>query len=200
MLKSQYSSYDYEAGVDEAGRGSLAGPVTASAVILPKGYKNRNLNDSKKISPINREKLRIEIEKDAIAYSIVNISSETIDKKNILNATFIAMNSALEKLKIPPKFIIVDGNRFKNYLDIPFKCIIKGDQKYLNIAAASILAKTYRDNIMQELHLNHPIYKWFNNKGYGTREHRESIIKYGRTKFHRKTYKLKEEQLKLDIW
>ena len=199
MLKSQYSSYDYEAGVDEAGRGSLAGPVTASAVILPKGYKNRNLNDSKKISPINREKLRIEIEKDAIAYSIVNISSETIDKKNILNATFIAMNSALEKLKIPPKFIIVDGNRFKNYLDIPFKCIIKGDQKYLNIAAASILAKTYRDNIMQELHLNHPIYKWFNNKGYGTREHRESIIKYGRTKFHRKTYKLKEEQLKLDI-
>jgi len=200
MLKSQYSSYDYEAGVDEAGRGSLAGPVTASAVILPKGYKNRNLNDSKKISPINREKLRIEIEKDAIAYSIVSINSETIDKKNILNATFIAMNSALEKLKIPPKFIIVDGNRFKNYLDIPFKCIIKGDQKYLNIAAASILAKTYRDNIMQELHLNHPIYKWFNNKGYGTREHRESIIKYGRTKFHRKTYKLKEEQLKLDIW
>jgi len=199
MLKSQYSSYDYEAGVDEAGRGSLAGPVTASAVILPKGYKNRNLNDSKKISPINREKLRIEIEKDAIAYSIVSINSETIDKKNILNATFIAMNSALEKLKIPPKFIIVDGNRFKNYLDIPFKCIIKGDQKYLNIAAASILAKTYRDNIMQELHLNHPIYKWFNNKGYGTREHRESIIKYGRTKFHRKTYKLKEEQLKLDI-
>jgi len=200
MLKSQYSSYDYEAGVDEAGRGSLAGPVTASAVILPKGYKNRNLNDSKKISPINREKLRIEIETDAIAYSIVSINSETIDKKNILNATFIAMNSALEKLKIPPKFIIVDGNRFKNYLDIPFKCIIKGDQKYLNIAAASILAKTYRDNIMQELHLNHPIYKWFNNKGYGTREHRESIIKYGRTKFHRKTYKLKEEQLKLDIW
>ena len=199
MLKSQYSSYDYEAGVDEAGRGSLAGPVTASAVILPKGYKNRNLNDSKKISPINREKLRIEIETDAIAYSIVSINSETIDKKNILNATFIAMNSALEKLKIPPKFIIVDGNRFKNYLDIPFKCIIKGDQKYLNIAAASILAKTYRDNIMQELHLNHPIYKWFNNKGYGTREHRESIIKYGRTKFHRKTYKLKEEQLKLDI-
>ena len=199
MLKSQYSSYDYEAGVDEAGRGSLAGPVTASAVILPKGYKNRNLNDSKKISPINREKLRIEIEKDAIAYSIVSINSETIDKKNILNATFIAMNSALEKLKIPPKFIIVDGNRFKNYLDIPFKCIIKGDQKYLNIAAASILAKTYRDNIMQELHLNHPIYKWFNNKGYGTRKHRESIIKYGRTKFHRKTYKLKEEQLKLDI-
>jgi len=199
MLKSQYSNYDYEAGVDEAGRGSLAGPVTASAVILPKGYKNKHLNDSKKLSPKRREILRKEIQKDAIAYSIVNISAETIDKENILNATFIAMNSALRKLKIPPKFIIVDGNRFKNYLDIPFKCIIKGDQKYLNIAAASILAKTYRDNIMQELHLNHPIYKWFNNKGYGTREHRESIIKYGRTKFHRKTYKLKEEQLKLDI-
>jgi len=199
MLKSQYSNYDYEAGVDEAGRGSLAGPVTASAVILPKGYKNKHLNDSKKITPKRREILREEIEKDAIAYSIVNISSETIDKKNILNATFMAMNSAIEKLIIVPEFIIVDGNRFNNYLDIPSKCIVKGDQKYLNIAAASILAKTYRDNTMQKLHLNHPKYKWFNNKGYGTPEHRECIIKYGRTKFHRKTYKLKEEQLKLDI-
>ena len=199
MLKSQYSNYDYEAGVDEAGRGSLAGPVTASAVILPKGYKNKHLNDSKKISPIKREELRKQIEKDAIAYSIVNIGSEIIDKENILNATFMAMNCALEKLIIVPEFIIVDGNRFINYLDIPSKCIVSGDQKYLNIAAASILAKTYRDSTMQKLHLKHPIYKWFNNKGYGTPEHRECIIKYGRTKFHRKTYKLKEEQLKLDI-
>jgi len=199
MLKSQYSNYDYEAGVDEAGRGSLAGPVTASAVILPKGYKNEHLIDSKKISAKRREILRKEIEKDAIAYSIVNISSKTIDKKNILNATFIAMNYALKKLIITPEFIIVDGNRFNGYLDISYKCIVKGDQKYLNIAAASILAKTYRDNIMRKLHLNHPIYKWVKNKGYGTAEHRESIIKYGRTKFHRKTYKLKEEQLKLDI-
>jgi len=199
MLKSQYSNYDYEAGVDEAGRGSLAGPVTASAVILPKGYKNEHLIDSKKISAKRREILRKEIEKDAIAYSIVNISSKTIDKKNILNATFIAMNYALKKLIITPEFIIVDGNRFNGYLDISYKCIVKGDQKYLNIAAASILAKTYRDNIMRKLHLNHPIYKWVKNKGYGTSEHRESIIKYGRTKFHRKTYKLKEEQLKLDI-
>jgi len=197
MLKSQYSNYDYEAGVDEAGRGSLAGPVTASAVILPKGYKNKKLNDSKKITPKGREILRKEIEKDAIAYSIVNISSDTIDKKNILKATFMAMNCALEKLIIVPEFIIVDGNRFINYLDIPSKCIVSGDQKYLNIAAASILAKTYRDSTMQKLHLKHPIYKWFNNKGYGTPEHRECIIKYGRTKFHRKTYKLKEEQLKL---
>jgi len=199
MLKSQYSNYDYEAGVDEAGRGSLAGPVTASAVILPKGYKNEHLIDSKKISAKRREILRKEIEKDAIAYSIVNISSKTIDKKNILNATFIAMKYALKKLIITPEFIIVDGNRFNGYLDISYKCIVKGDQKYLNIAAASILAKTYRDNIMRKLHLNHPIYKWVKNKGYGTAEHRESIIKYGRTKFHRKTYKLKEEQLKLDI-
>ena len=199
MLKSQYSNYDYEAGVDEAGRGSLAGPLTASAVILPKGYRNKGLNDSKKISPIRREILRKEIEKDAIAFSVVSIGPKTIDKKNILNATFIAMNSALKKLKIQPEFVIVDGNRFKNTTDIPCKCIVKGDQKYLNIAAASILAKTYRDNTMQKLHLNYPIYKWSKNKGYGTLEHRESIIKFGRTKFHRKTYKLKEEQLKLDI-
>ena len=199
MLKSQYSNYDYEAGVDEAGRGCLAGPVTASAVIFPKDYKNKHLIDSKKITPKRREILREVIEKDAIAYSIISISSEIIDRNNILNATFIAMNSALEKLKIQPKFIIVDGNRFNNLLDIPYKCIVKGDQKYLNIAAASILAKTYRDNIMKELHLNYPIYKWHKNKGYGTVHHRESIIKYGRTKFHRKTYKLKEEQLKLKI-
>tara|TARA_B100000214_G_C23747560_1_gene526176 strand:- start:113 stop:712 length:600 start_codon:yes stop_codon:yes gene_type:complete len=199
MLKSQYSNYNYEAGVDEAGRGSLAGPVTASAVILPKGYKNKYLNDSKKISPIKREELRKEIQKHAIAYSIESISSEIIDKKNILNSTFIAMNSAVKKLKIQPEFIIVDGNRFKNHLDVPFKCIVQGDQKYLNIAAASILAKTYRDDIMKKLDLNYPMYKWGKNKGYGTLEHRESIIKYGRTEFHRKTYKLKQEQLKLDI-
>ncbi len=199
MLKSQYSNYDYEAGVDEAGRGSLAGPVTVSAVIFPKGYRNKHLVDSKKITPKRREILREVIEKDAIAYSIVNVSPKIIDKENILNATFIAMNSALEKLIIKPEFIIVDGNRFNNYIEIPYKCIVRGDQKYLNIAAASILAKTYRDKIMQKLHLDHPKYKWFKNKGYGTPEHRESIIKYGRTKFHRKTYKLKEEQLKLNI-
>ena len=199
MLKTQFSNYDYEAGVDEAGRGSLAGPVTASAVILPKGYKNKQLNDSKKISPTRREVLRKEIEKNAIAYSVINISAKIIDKRNILNATFMAMNSAIKKLNVVPQFIIVDGNRFRNYLDIPSKCIVKGDQKYLNIAAASILAKTYRDKFMENLHIDHPRYKWKKNKGYGTPEHRESIIKYGRTKFHRKTYKLKEEQLKLDI-
>ena len=199
MLKTQFSNYDYEAGVDEAGRGSLAGPVTASAVILPKGYKNKQLNDSKKISPTRREVLRKEIEKNAIAYSVINISAKIIDKRNILNATFMAMNSAIKKLNVVPQFIIVDGNRFRNYLDIPSKCIVKGDQKYLNIAAASILAKTYRDKFMTNLHIDHPRYKWKKNKGYGTPEHRASIIKYGRTKFHRKTYKLKEEQLKLDI-
>ena len=199
MLKTQFSNYDYEAGVDEAGRGSLAGPVTASAVILPKGYTNKQLNDSKKISPTLRELLRKEIEKNAIAYSVINISAKIIDKRNILNATFMAMNSAIKKLNIVPQFIIVDGNRFKNYLDIPSKCIVKGDQKYLNIAAASILAKTYRDKFMKNIHIDHPRYKWEKNKGYGTPEHRESIIKYGRTKFHRKTYKLKEEQLKLNL-
>ena len=199
MLKTQFSNYDYEAGVDEAGRGSLAGPVTASAVILPKGYTNKQLNDSKKISPTLRELLRKEIEKNAIAYSVINISAKIIDKRNILNATFMAMNSAIKKLNVVPQFIIVDGNRFKNYLDIPSKCIVKGDQKYLNIAAASILAKTYRDKFMKNLHIDNPRYKWEKNKGYGTPEHRESIIKYGRTKFHRKTYKLKEEQLKLNL-
>ena len=199
MLKTQFSNYDYEAGVDEAGRGSLAGPVTASAVILPKGYKNKQLNDSKKISPTRREALRKEIEKNAIAYSVINISAKIIDKRNILNATFMAMNSAIKKLNVAPQFIIVDGNRFRNYLDIPSKCIVKGDQKYLNIAAASILAKTYRDQFMKNLHIDNPRYKWEKNKGYGTPEHRESIIKYGRTKFHRKTYKLKEEQLKLNL-
>lgn len=199
MLKTQFSNYDYEAGVDEAGRGSLAGPVTASAVILPKGYTNKQLNDSKKISPTRREVLRKEIEKNAIAYSVINISAKIIDKRNILNATFMAMNSAIKKLNVAPQFIIVDGNRFRNYLDIPSKCIVKGDQKYLNIAAASILAKTYRDQFMKNLHIDNPRYKWEKNKGYGTPEHRESIIKYGRTKFHRKTYKLKEEQLKLNL-
>ena len=199
MLKTQFSNYDYEAGVDEAGRGSLAGPVTASAVILPKGYTNKQLNDSKKISPTRREVLRKEIEKNAIAYSVINISAKIIDKRNILNATFIAMNTAIKKLNVAPQFIIVDGNRFRNYLDIPSKCIVKGDQKYLNIAAASILAKTYRDKFMKNLHIDNPRYKWEKNKGYGTPEHRESIIKYGRTKFHRKTYKLKEEQLKLNL-
>tara|TARA_B100000929_G_scaffold31123_1_gene22714 strand:+ start:177 stop:776 length:600 start_codon:yes stop_codon:yes gene_type:complete len=199
MLKTQFSNYDYEAGVDEAGRGSLAGPVTASAVILPKGYTNKQLNDSKKISPTRREVLRKEIEKNAIAYSVINISAKIIDKRNILNATFMAMNSAIKKLNVAPQFIIVDGNRFRNYLDIPSKCIVKGDQKYLNIAAASILAKTYRDKFMKNLHIDNPRYKWEKNKGYGTPEHRESIIKYGRTKFHRKTYKLKEEQLKLNL-
>ena len=199
MLKTQFSNYDYEAGVDEAGRGSLAGPVTASAVILPKGYKNKQLNDSKKISPTRREVLRKEIEKNAIAYSVINISAKIIDKRNILNATFMAMNTAIKKLNVAPQFIIVDGNRFRNYLDIPSKCIVKGDQKYLNIAAASILAKTYRDQFMKNLHIDNPRYKWEKNKGYGTPEHRESIIKYGRTKFHRKTYKLKEEQLKLNL-
>ena len=199
MLKTQFSNYDYEAGVDEAGRGSLAGPVTASAVILPKGYKNKQLNDSKKISPTRREVLRKEIEKNAIAYSVINISAKIIDKRNILNATFMAMNSAIKKLNVAPQFIIVDGNRFRNYLDIPSKCIVKGDQKYLNIAAASILAKTYRDKFMKNLHIDNPRYKWEKNKGYGTPEHRESIIKYGRTNFHRKTYKLKEEQLKLNL-
>ena len=199
MLKTQFSNYDYEAGVDEAGRGSLAGPVTASAVILPKGYTNKQLNDSKKISPTRREVLRKEIEKNAIAYSVINMSAKIIDKRNILNATFMAMNSAIKKLNVAPQFIIVDGNRFRNYLDIPSKCIVKGDQKYLNIAAASILAKTYRDKFMKNLHIDNPRYKWEKNKGYGTPEHRESIIKYGRTKFHRKTYKLKEEQLKLNL-
>lgn len=186
-------------GVDEAGRGSLAGPVTAAAVILPKNYKNSLIKDSKKLNQDQRTRLYNEIIKDCISYSIMSIDSKKIDKINILNSTYLAMNFAIENLDVKPYKIIIDGNRFKTNKKINFECIVGGDDKYLSIAAASILAKVKRDEIMYELHTLFPIYDWKNNKGYGTINHREMISKHGLCRFHRKTFKIKYKLLKLTI-
>ena len=191
---NKFSKFKYEAGIDEAGRGSLAGPVTAAAVILGKKFKNKNLNDSKKLSQSKRLELKKFIEKNALAYSVAFVSSYQIDKNNILNSTFEAMHKSIEGLNIEPDFILVDGNLFKPYRDFKFKCIIKGDQKYQNIAAASILAKTYRDEYMSNLHLKFPEYNWIKNKGYGTKFHINMITKFGRTKYHRKSFQIKSNQ------
>jgi len=194
MLMNKFSKFKYEAGIDEAGRGSLAGPVTAAAVILEKDFKNKDLNDSKKLSPKKRLELKKYIEKNALAYSVAFVNSSYIDKNNILNSTFKAMHMSLEGLDIRPDFIIVDGNLFKPYRDLKYKCIIKGDQQYKNIAAASILAKTYRDEYMSNLHLKFPEYDWIKNKGYGTKYHIDMIKKFGRTKYHRKSFQIKSNQ------
>ena len=194
MLMNKFSKFKYEAGIDEAGRGSLAGPVTAAAVILGKNFENKNLNDSKKLSQSKRLELKKFIEKNALAYSVAFVSSYQIDKNNILNSTFEAMHKSIEGLNIEPDFILVDGNLFKPYRDFKFKCIIKGDQKYQNIAAASILAKTYRDEYMSNLHLKFPEYNWIKNKGYGTKFHINMITKFGRTKYHRKSFQIKSNQ------
>lgn len=199
MLKLQYKK-GLEAGVDEAGRGCLAGPVTAACVILPNNFYSNKLNDSKKISKKTRDKLRIKIEKEAISFSVTHISSQEIDKINILNATIKAMHESISKLKIEPKRIIIDGNYFKQYKNIPHECIIKGDEKFQNIAAASILAKTYRDELMNSLDRNFPKYSWNQNKGYATKKHRESIKKYGITIHHRKSFKLLTWQTKLNLF
>lgn len=191
---NKFSKFKYEAGIDEAGRGSLAGPVTAAAVILEKDFKNKDLNDSKKLSPKKRLKLKKYIEKNALAYSVAFVNSSHIDKNNILNSTFKAMHMSLESLDIEPDFILVDGNLFKPYRDLKYKCIVKGDQQYKNIAAASILAKTYRDEYMSNLHLKFPEYDWINNKGYGTKYHIDMIKKFGRTKYHRKSFQIKSNQ------
>ena len=199
MLMNKFSKYKYEAGIDEAGRGSLAGPVTAAAVILGKDLKNKDLNDSKKLSPKKRLELKKYIEKNALAYSVAFVNSSHIDKKNILNSTFKAMHMSLEGLDIEPDFILVDGNLFKPYRDLKHKCIIKGDQKYQNIAAASILAKTFRDEYMSNLHIKFPEYDWIKNKGYGTKYHIDMIKKYGRTKYHRKSFQIKSNQQILQL-
>ena len=191
---NKFSKFKYEVGIDEAGRGSLAGPVTAAAVILGKKFENKNLNDSKKLSQSKRLELKKFIEKNALAYSVAFVSSYQIDKNNILNSTFEAMHKSIEGLNIEPDFILVDGNLFKPYRDFKFKCIIKGDQKYQNIAAASILAKTYRDEYMSNLHLKFPEYNWIKNKGYGTKFHINMITKFGRTKYHRKSFQIKSNQ------
>ena len=194
MLMNKFSKFKYEAGIDEAGRGSLAGPVTAAAVILGKKFENKNLNDSKKLSPKKRLELKKYIEKNALAYSIAFVNSSHIDKNNILNSTFKAMHLSLNGLDIKPDFILVDGNLFKPYRDLKHKCIIKGDQQYQNIAAASILAKTYRDEYMSNLHIKFPEYDWIKNKGYGTKYHIDMIKKFGRTKYHRKSFQIKSNQ------
>ena len=199
MLMNKFSKFKYEAGIDEAGRGSLAGPVTAAAVILGKDLRNKDLNDSKKLSPKKRLELKKYIEKNALAYSVAFVNSSQIDKNNILNSTFKAMHMSLKGLDIEPDFIIVDGNLFKPYKDLEYKCIIKGDQKYQNIAAASILAKTYRDEYMTNLHLKFPEYDWIRNKGYGTRYHLDMIKKFGKTKYHRKSFQIKSNQQTLQF-
>lgn len=194
MLMKKFSEFKHEVGVDEAGRGSLAGPVTAAAVILGKNFKGNNLDDSKRLSQSKRLELRKFIEKNALAYSVAFVSSYQIDKNNILSSTFKAMHKSIEGLNIEPDFILVDGNLFKPYRDLKYKCIIKGDQKYQNIAAASILAKTYRDEYMSNLHIKFPEYDWIKNKGYGTKFHIDMITKFGRTKYHRKSFQIKSNQ------
>ena len=188
-----------ECGVDEAGRGCLAGPVTAAAVILPANYKNSRINDSKKLSEKERIILQREIIKDCISYSVSHVSSKTIDEINILNASIKAMHLSINKLKVKPNFILVDGNKFKAFKKIPHKCVVKGDSKFLNIAAASILAKTYRDKLMENYHMKYPEYGWKDNKGYPTIRHRESLKKYGTVDIHRKTFKLYDGQTLLDF-
>lgn len=200
MLKSHYYEGLIEAGCDEAGRGCLAGSVYAAAVILPTNYKNDLLNDSKKLSAKKRYALRKIIEQDAIAWAVGIVTPEEIDKINILNASFLAMYRALDQLKMRPEAIIVDGNRFTPYQDLPFTTIVKGDGKYLSIAAASILAKTYRDDYMLSLAEKYPQYDWQSNMGYPTKKHREAIRQYGITPFHRKSYNLLgDEQLSFDF-
>lgn len=189
MLFSIYNKNNLiEAGCDEAGRGCLAGSVFAAAVIFPPDYKNSQLNDSKKLTARQRYSLRKVIEKDALAWAIAEVLPKEIDKINILNASILAMHHALDKLKINPQYIIVDGNRFKPYKDIPWTTIVKGDGKYLSIAAASILAKTYRDDYMCKLHAEYPFYGWNHNAGYPTKEHRKGIALHGLTPYHRLTY------------
>lgn len=200
MLLSHYYEGLVEAGCDEAGRGCLAGSVYAAAVILPPDYENELLNDSKKLSAKKRYTLRAEIERDAVAWAVGVVTPEEIDKINILNSSFLAMHRALDQLKVRPEAVIVDGNRFKPYQELPFTTIVKGDGKYLSIAAASILAKTYRDDYMQALAKEYPQYDWQSNMGYPTKKHRKAISEHGVTPYHRKSFNLLGDgQLTLDF-
>lgn len=199
MLELKYALPLVEAGCDEAGRGCLAGPVFAAAVILPDDFHNDLLNDSKQLSEKQRERLRPLIEREALAWAVASVDNHEIDEINILNASILAMHRALDQLSVRPQHIIVDGNRFKKYGETPHLCIVKGDGKYMSIAAASILAKTHRDEYMKKLHEQFPVYNWEQNKGYPTQEHRDKIKEHGITDFHRKSFNLADTQLKLDF-
>lgn len=212
MLKSHFFSDFIEAGCDEAGRGCLAGSVFAAAVIFPRDYQNPLLNDSKQLTEKQRYQLRQQIENDALAWAVGEVTADEIDKINILHASFLAMHRAIDQLELRPEALIIDGNRFDPYKPIadratkarkerlvvspkdpgvlPYECVVKGDGKYLSIAAASVLAKTYRDDYMMELHEQYPVYDWDHNKGYPTRKHREALLKYGISPFHRRSYQL----------
>ncbi len=190
MLLPRYQHEFIEAGCDEAGRGCLAGPVFAAAVILPHDFNHSLLNDSKQLTQAERYELRIEIEQIAIAHAVASVDNQEIDVINILNASFLAMHRAIEKLIHTPQFLIIDGNRFNKYMDMPHQCIIEGDAKYFSIAAASILAKTYRDDYMKQIATEHPEYDWHKNKGYPTIKHRQTILNIGYTSYHRRTFKV----------
>ena len=198
MLKMHHTKGMLEAGLDEAGRGCFAGPVCAAAVILPDGYRHELLNDSKLLTEKHRNMLRTEIEEHALAWAVAMVSNEEIDEINILNASILAMHRALDKLNKVPEFLLIDGNRFHAYKDIPHECIIKGDGKYLSIAAASVLAKTHRDEYMINIHTEHPAYNWVSNKGYPTRDHKDAINEFGITPYHRLSFNM-NEQLKMDL-
>ncbi len=199
MLKLNHSGFTLEAGTDEAGRGCLSGPVVAAAVILPENFHHDLLNDSKQISEKKRLELRPYIEKHALAFGVSFIHHQEVDELNVLQASITGMHRSIEQLSTQPEFIIVDGNKFKPFKDISYETIVKGDAKFMSIAAASVLAKTYRDEYMEKIHQEFPQYNWKKNKGYPTKEHREAIRKFGITPYHRKTFKLLPEQLKLKL-
>ncbi len=199
MLQHNFSGFELEVGTDEAGRGCLAGPVVAAAVILSKKFKHLLLNDSKQLTEKQRFNLKPFIEENAVAFSVAFVWQNKIDEINILQSSILAMHQSITQLNIEPEFIIVDGNKFNNYQSIPHQTIVKGDSKFMSIAAASILAKTYRDDYMKKIHLDFPEYNWKQNKGYPTKEHRNAIRKFGITKHHRKSFRLIPDQLKFNL-
>jgi len=197
MLEAYHTKGRREAGVDEAGRGCIAGPVFAAAVVLPADFYHPMLNDSKKLSPAKRTRMRELIEKEAIAFGVARVGEEEIDRINILYASFLAMHRALDKLAPLPGHLLIDGNRFQPYRDIAHTCIVKGDCRFSSIAAASVLAKTYRDEYMEMLHLQHPEYGWDRNRGYPTTAHRDAVLRYGPSPFHRRSFRLTNAQTRL---
>jgi len=197
MLLARYQHELLEAGCDEAGRGCLAGPVFAAAVILPPKFKHKLLNDTKQLNEDTRYELRVMVERKALAFAVASVDNLEIDSINILNASFLAMHRAIEKLSISPEFLIIDGNRFNKYQKVPHQCIVEGDGKYFSIAAASILAKTYRDDYMKQIAAEHPEYDWHSNKGYPTIKHRKAVLEMGFTPYHRRTFRVSDPQLSI---